>query len=280
MLVYALVLHFYVLQNIDMETEEIQDLSAETVESLMTRKRDECQIRSLRYGGNKTELVNRLMQFQCNVVEGNIDPQEEIPDPLLSGVISSWLMKPKMTTSMKIGAMNESNILPRISQFWELFFLAIRLCVGFHEHYITPILHTFSNKLPWVYNNNIAVPNLSKANLGYFGDMDVLTQHLNLWRALTLAVLQNQKPFPPAKQIIPYITSVWNRTKGGVDVYSSMLKHIQAQHSKLDPQAAVFLRILKSMFYNSYQTWRCIAGFSLVNTAGVTDYTTFETKNL
>ena len=59
------------------------------------------------------------MQFQCNVVVGNIDPQEEIPDPLLSGVISSWLMKPKMTTSMKIGAMNESNILPRISQFWE-----------------------------------------------------------------------------------------------------------------------------------------------------------------
>ena len=131
MLVYAPVLeflgiqhnNFYVLQNIDMETEELQDLSAETVESLMARKRDElremCQIRSLRYGGNKTELVNRLMQFQCNVVEGNIDPQEEIPDPLLSGVISSWLMKPKMTTSMKIGAMNESNILPRISQFWE-----------------------------------------------------------------------------------------------------------------------------------------------------------------
>ena len=73
-----------------------------------------CQIRNLRYGGNKTDLVQRLMQFHCHVVEGNIDLGDEIPDPLISGVISSWLMKPKMTTSMKLGALNETNILPRL----------------------------------------------------------------------------------------------------------------------------------------------------------------------
>ena len=116
----------------------------------------------------------------------------------------------------------------------------IRLCVGFHELYITPILHTFSNKLPWVYNNNIPVPNLSKANLGYFGDMDVLTQHLNLWRALTLAVLQNQKPFPPAKQIIPYVTSVWNRTKGGVDIQQHAQTHPGATLQAGSPSSCVF----------------------------------------
>ena len=55
MLVYAPVLqflgiqhnNFYALQNIDMETEELQDLSAETVESLMARKRDELHFQKL-----------------------------------------------------------------------------------------------------------------------------------------------------------------------------------------------------------------------------------------
>ena len=60
-----------------METEEVQDLSGETYESLilMAQRKEElremCQIRNLRYGGNKTDLVQRL---HCHVVEGNIDP--------------------------------------------------------------------------------------------------------------------------------------------------------------------------------------------------------------
>ena len=48
---------------------------------------------------------------------GNIDPEEEIADPLLGGLMASWMMKPKMTTSMKVGALNEVNILPRIGKF-------------------------------------------------------------------------------------------------------------------------------------------------------------------
>ena len=118
--------NFHNLHDIDMETEEVQDLSGETYESLMARRKEElremCQIRNLRYGGNKTDLVQRLMQFHCHVVEGNIDLGDEIPDPLLSGVTSSWLMKPKMTTSMKLGALNETNILPRIGPFWDQHF--------------------------------------------------------------------------------------------------------------------------------------------------------------
>ena len=56
----------------------------------------------------------------------------------------------------------------------------IRLPFGFHQHYITPILDTFNTKLPWVYNETIPIPILSPVNLGYFGEMSVLTQHLTV----------------------------------------------------------------------------------------------------
>ena len=70
----------------DVELEEVDDLSEETFESLMGRRKEQlqdmCQIRNLKYGGNKTDLVTRLIQFHCNVVIGNIDPEEEFADPL------------------------------------------------------------------------------------------------------------------------------------------------------------------------------------------------------
>ena len=61
--------------------------------------------------------------------------------------------------------------------------------------------------------------------------MQVLKEHLQLWRALTAVDVKQGKPFPPAKQIIPYLTamSVW--VKGGVDVqgrpYRDAVRHLR-----------------------------------------------------
>ena len=114
--------NFQHLLNMDIELEEVDDLPEETFETLMGHRkeqlRDMCQIRNLKYGRNKTDLVTRLIRFHCNVVIGNTDLEEEIAHPLLGGLMASWMMKPKMTTSMKVGALNEVNILPRIGKFW------------------------------------------------------------------------------------------------------------------------------------------------------------------
>ena len=106
----------------------------------------------------------------------------------------------------------------------------------------------------------------------------MLKQHVALWRALNAEVVRRNKPFPPAQQIIPCITSVWNCTKGGVDVYSRSLKNVQALHEKLDAQAAVFLRFLKSLLYNAFQTSRCLAGYALLNYPAIQDYTTLKSR--
>ena len=115
---------FQHLLNMDIELEEVNDLSEETFETLTGRRKEQiqdmCQIRNLKYGGNKIDLVTRLIQFHWNVVIGNIHPEEEIADYLLGGLMASWMMKPKMTTSMKVGALNEVNILPQlqIGKIW------------------------------------------------------------------------------------------------------------------------------------------------------------------
>ena len=74
------------------------------------------------------------------------------------------------------------------------------------------------------------------------------------------------------------ITAVWNRTKGGMDVYSRSLKNVQALHGKLDAQAAVFLRFLKSLLYNAFQTSRCLAGYALLNCPSIQDYATLKNR--
>ena len=126
--------NFHLLQNIDIEMEEVDDLSHETDASLMLRTKDNlremCQIRNLKVSGNKADLTLRLLQFHGNVLAGNIDESEEIADPLVVGIMSSWMMKPKSTTSMKVGALNERNILPRIRQFWNAHFPLISVEPG------------------------------------------------------------------------------------------------------------------------------------------------------
>ena len=61
-------------------------------------------------------------------------------------------------------------------------------------------------------------------------------------------------------------------------MYSRSLKNVQALHGKLDAQAAVFLRFLKSLLYNAFQTSRCLAGYALLNCPSIQDYTTLKNR--
>ena len=43
----------------------------------------------------------------------------EIPtDPLMKGLTKAWLMQPHSNSSMRLGAMNEGNVLLRVGQFF------------------------------------------------------------------------------------------------------------------------------------------------------------------
>jgi hypothetical protein len=76
--------------------------------------------------------------------------------------------------------------------------------------------------------------------------------------ANAIAVAQNQNPLPPAHDIIPYCVSFWNKTKGGQDVASRVLKNVKADFKKLTPRGFLFQRFIMSALMNAHMVMRII----------------------
>ncbi|EGZ26799.1 hypothetical protein PHYSODRAFT_308431 [Phytophthora sojae] len=87
--------------------------------------------------------------------------------------------------------------------------------------------------MKWVYDDTLVTPYFSLTDLGH---------------------CSRGRPLPPAKHIIPSLIALWNRVKGGIDVYSRYLKNVKSRHTALAPTGAIFLRILMTLIYNAHQS--------------------------
>ena len=63
-----------------------------------------------------------------------------------------------------------------------------------------------------------------------------------------MAYVWRNGPIPNSKDILPFEIAIYNKLKNGVDGFSSLLKHIQPEHT-VHPTCKVVLRIIRSMFY-------------------------------
>ncbi|ETI39264.1 hypothetical protein F443_15139 [Phytophthora nicotianae P1569] len=112
----------------------------------------------------------------------------------------------------------------------------------------------------WIYTPDAPVPPFTADELGHCGDISTLKQHLSLWRIVVAKTEERGGPLPAAKHIIPSVIAIWNRVKGGIDVYSRYLKNIKPSHEHLPPLAALWLRFLMTLVYNAFQSAQLLSG--------------------
>ncbi|ETL39697.1 hypothetical protein L916_09000, partial [Phytophthora nicotianae] len=124
--------------------------------------------------------------------------------------------------------------------------------------YRSALSATEDNYLAWVYDPAVAVPELNLTRVKHCPDRATLLQSLGLWRALVKLIHDRGDPLPPAKRILPSLIALWNRTKGGIDVYSRYLKNVKPKHFRLSPKATRHFFCLRDLCtsYKAYQKHR------------------------
>ena len=98
--------------------------------------------------------------------------------------------------------------------------------------------------------------------VGHCKDEQTFISTLKLWRAMNALVEQRGRPLPRGKHILPSLVALWNRIKGGVDVYSRMLKNVKSVHHCMPPGAAIWLRMLMTMVYNGHQSYLLLQSYN------------------
>jgi hypothetical protein len=80
---------------------------------------------------------------------------------------------------------------------------------------------------------------------------------LQLWRKLAKGIQEFRKTSEenlfPAHDLIPYVVSYWNHTKGGQDTASRILKNIKVDFRVLSPRGFIYIRFIMTMLMNAYQ---------------------------
>ena len=77
--------------------------------------------------------------------------------------------------------------------------------------------------------------------------------NLHLCSAMNKIIAQRQRPLPLGRFLLPSLVALWNRIKGGIDVFSRNLKNVKSQHQSMNPYAASWIRLLMAMVYNAHQ---------------------------
>jgi hypothetical protein len=107
-------------------------------------------------------------------------------------------------------------------------------------------------------------PMPSNCVVGHCKDEATFLLTLKLWRAFNNLVIQRGRPLPPGKHILPTLVALWNRIKGGIDVYSRLMKNCKSVHHKLSPGAAIWLRVLMTMVYNGHQAYILLKSYEFL----------------
>ncbi|OWZ06176.1 hypothetical protein PHMEG_00021604, partial [Phytophthora megakarya] len=131
--------------------------------------------------------------------------------------------------------------------------------------------------MEWVYDETKEVPYFSIDELGHCEAASTLSQNLALWRALVRIIEQRGRPLPAAKHILPSLVSLWNRIKGGIDIFSRHLKNVHSHHIALPPMSAIWLRAIGTLIFNAYQSHQLFkAQHYLDDTVCCTSFSAFQ----
>jgi hypothetical protein len=129
----------------------------------------------------------------------------------------------------------------------------LRMSGSTRANYIANLALLRARHLEWVYDISMPLYPFQEHQLGHCTDIDTLATTRALWTAINTLVAERGRPLPPGKHILPFSIALWNRTKGGIDVFSRMLKNCKSVHTSLNPGAAIWLRIVMTMVYNAHQ---------------------------
>lgn len=143
------------------------------------------------------------------------------------------------------------------------------------RRYIDIFRNIAETQLQWVYGN-APLPNLASHALGYCGSVEVLQQYLALWKSLSHKIIENNSPYPPAKQILPTVIAMWNSTKGGIDRRTRMGKNVKVDHAQLQPETAIWLCKLNDSAYNTFHSERNWASAQLLSSGQVTEFSKYQ----
>jgi hypothetical protein len=129
----------------------------------------------------------------------------------------------------------------------------VRMTEAFREQYMAVISDVDYHALSWV-NEGIA-PDLDLDESPHAVDQHSVQMTLDLWLAMDAMITERGKPLPAGRHLIPECVAEWNRCKGPIDEYSRFMKNVHSSHAHLGPVAAIWLRLIMTMIYNSFQTF-------------------------
>lgn len=129
----------------------------------------------------------------------------------------------------------------------------------FRHDYVACMTLCKERYMSFIYNDG---PLPENCVVGHCKDRQTFVATLKLWRAMNKLVEERGRPLPRGKHILPSLVALWNRIKGGVDVYSRMLKNCKSVHHCLAPGAAIWLRMLMTMVYNGHQSYLMLQSYT------------------
>jgi hypothetical protein len=115
--------------------------------------------------------------------------------------------------------------------------------------------------MDFVYGNG---PIPENCVVGHCKDQQTFMSTLKLWKAYNNQITQRGRPFPVGKHIIPTLIALWNRIKGGIDIYSRLMKNCKSVHHKQSPGAAIWLRVMMTMVYNGHQAYALLKSYEFL----------------
>ena len=132
--------------------------------------------------------------------------------------------------------------------------------------------------LSWLYTDKIG-ENFKLSDYGHVKDFHTFQSNWLLFKKRMQLVKERGAPLPEGFRITPILISMWNRIKGGVDVYSRYLKDMKPIHKKLSPTSAWIIRLLLTCAYNAFQAYKTIKSADIIKTnISFTQYQKFRTS--
>jgi hypothetical protein len=186
-----------------------------------------------RFGFQSVDVVQDAATFKLTIPKGSYRGQV-LHDMCCAGVDDIFYISASLSSIIRV--------------------VHLRCNQEFRLQYVSQLAVLREQHMRWIYNNE-GLPPFTNDELGYCKDSDTLATTLALWKATNRLVSQRQRPLPPGRHILPFIIALWNKIKGGIDVFSRMLKNCKSCHHSLNPGAALWSRLLMTLVYNGYQSW-------------------------
>jgi hypothetical protein len=250
-------------QNPDSEYRSIVATSVDGIIALQNNANDAVLVCPLEFKSLTTEeTFQRGIQRLSEARQVTESPDQEFfvchfGSELCSKLV--WLPQYRAQIFHHCATFNTSQILFVVSGLTGILYI----CHVYFDSNLISVYLSFIHRISrthleyFVNEQNFINPGLQTSEYAHATDLHTL----QLWRkfAQALARHNRQTPLPPAHDIIPYVVSYWNHTKGGQDVASRILKNVKVDFSSLTPRGFLHIRMIMSSLMNSHLLLRLLS---------------------